>query len=205
MIVELQYFPNAAYFSLFMKQEVVHLEQCEYFIKQTYRNRCSILTANGIDVLSVPVLEGNSKTLIRDLRIDYSQKWVNRHWRAIQSAYGKAPFFEYYADEFKLILQQKPIFLFELNLSILTVCLKYLQIDKPLSFTTVYENGSINPIEDIRSVIHPKKSYEPRIQYTPVAYAQVFGNNFAQDLSILDILFCEGPNAYQIIKSGINS
>ena len=93
----------------------------------------------------------------------------------------------------------------EFNQHILPSYLKYLQIDKPLSFTTVYENGSINPIEDIRSVIHPKKSYEPRIQYTPVAYAQVFGNNFAQDLSILDILFCEGPNAYQIIKSGINS
>ena len=188
-----------------MKQEVLQLEQHEYFIKQTYRNRCRILTTNGVDVLSVPILEGNSKTLIRDIRIDYSQKWVNRHWRAIQSAYGKAPFFEYYADDFQQILQEKPIFLFELNLSILTVCLKYLQIEKPLSFTTVYENGSINPLEDVRSVIHPKKNYQPWIQYTPVAYVHVFGNNFVKDLSILDILFCEGPNAYQIIKSGINS
>ena len=205
MVIELQYFPNAAYFSLFLEPEDLQLEQHEYFVKQTYRNRCKILTANGIDILSVPVLEGNSKTLIRDIRIDYSQKWVNRHWRAIQSAYGKAPFFEFYADEFRTILERKPKFLFELNLLVLTVCLKYIQNDEDLSYTLSYEKKLNNPLDDFRSVIHPKKSYESHIHYTPIAYSQVFGSKFVKDLSILDILFCEGPGAYQIIKSGINS
>ena len=206
LTLELQYFPCTSYLSIFLSQdEPVALEQHEYFVKQTYRNRCKILTANGIDVLSVPVLAGNSKTLIRDIRIDYNQKWINRHWRSIQSAYGKAPFFEYYADGFRDILLSKPTFLFDLNLSLLTLCLENLQIEKPLMFTDEYIKYLDNPADDLRSVIHPKKSSATEINYTPVAYSQVFGSKFVNDLSILDLLFCEGPSAYQIIKSGINS
>ena len=206
LTIELQYFPCIRYFSIFLSQDgPVALEQHEYFVKQTYRNRCKILTANGVDVLSVPVLAGNSKTLIRDIRIDYNQKWINRHWRAIQSAYGKAPFFEYYADGFRDILLSKQTFLFDLNLSLLTLCLENLQIEKTLMFTDEYIKYFDNPADELRSVIHPKKNTFTRINYVPVAYSQVFGSKFVNDLSILDLLFCEGPSAYQIIKSGINS
>ena len=205
MVVELQYFPSITYFSLFIQYENILLEQHENFTKQTYRNRCEILSVNGVDVLTVPVIGGNSKTPIRDVRIDYTQKWVNRHWRAIQSAYGKAPFFEYYAEEFKQVLYQKQTFLFDMNLSLLTVCLRFLQMSAELKFTSDYESFSQNTADDLRSVIHPKKDYPNHIHYLPVQYTQVFGNKFVKNLSILDLLFCEGPGAYQIIKSGINS
>lgn len=179
------------------------IEQFEFYEKQSYRNRCRILSANGLDELSVPILNGNSKQLIRDVKIDYHQKWVNRHWRAIQSSYGKAPFFEYYALEFKQALEKKPDYLFDLNLSILSVCLDFLQMGATLSLTKEYQSLAKCPEEDIRSKIHPKKDHTLALGYVAQPYPQVFGNKFVKDLSILDVLFCEGPNAYQIIKSGI--
>lgn len=179
------------------------MECYENYSKQSYRNRCEILTANGIDVLTVPVLGGNSKTLVRDVRIDYTQKWVNRHWRAIQSAYGKAPFFEFYAEQFRQILHGQPEFLFDLNWSILTVCLKFLQLDNDLKFTSGYTKQLQNPADDFRSAIHPKKKNSGSLHHKPVSYTQVFGNKFVKNLSILDLLFCEGPGANQILKSSI--
>ena len=201
-VIELQYFPPAIYFAQLMTGSMV-IEQYEFYEKQSYRNRCRILSANGVDELSVPILNGNSKQLIRDVKIDYHQKWVNRHWRAIQSSYGKAPFFEYYALEFRQELEKKPIYLFDLNLSILSVCLDFLQMGATLSLTKEYQSLAKCPEEDIRSQIHPKKDHTIALSYAAQPYPQVFGNKFVKDLSILDVLFCEGPNAYQIIKSGI--
>jgi hypothetical protein len=201
-VIELQYFPPAIYFAQLMTGSMV-IEQFEFYEKQSYRNRCRIFSANGVDELSVPVLNGKSKQLIRDVKIDYHQKWVNRHWRAIQSSYGKAPFFEYYAPEFKQALEEQPNYLFELNLSILSICLEFLQMGAILSLTKEYQSLDKCREEDFRSKIHPKKDDPAALGYVAQPYPQVFGNKFVKDLSILDVLFCEGPNAYQIIKSGI--
>ena len=202
-LLDLQYLPQANYFALLLTEPEIEIDGYEHFVKQTYRNRCRILTANGIDELSIPVLGGKKKILTKDIRIDYSQKWFNRNWRAIQSAYGKAPFFEYYAEDLLAVYQKKHEFLFDLTHELLTQCLDFLQFDVTLKFTTAYHSLEKTPQNDFRSKINPKSTPDIINTYTQFIYPQVFGNNFVNNLSAIDLIFCEGPQAGVIIKSGI--
>lgn len=204
LLIDLQYLPNTLYFSLFARAEKVVLERNENFVKQTYRNRTHILTPNGVDSLSIPLVGSQKKIRIDKIEIDYHQKWMNRHWRAIKSAYGKAPFFEYYADYIETEIYSNHETLFDLNYKLLTLCLKFLQIETPISFTSNYQK-TLNPsIIDLRSSIHPKKEFTSSLDHVYIPYPQVFGNSFVQELSILDLLFSEGPNAGSIIRQQIN-
>ena len=170
LLIDLQYLPCLDYFVQLIHHDIVYLEACENFQKQSYRNRCLILTANKIDVLSVPVLNSNSKIQIREVEIDYTQPWQKVHWRSIQSAYGKAPYFEYFSDYFRKLYDKKPRFLWDLNLEALTVCLKLLSLEKNIQFTTEYNKEAdihVKEVSDKRSFIHPKKSGEmAEIRYT---------------------------------------
>ncbi len=199
LLIELQYLPCLEYFTELLQHDTIYLEAWENFQKQSYRNRCAILTTNKIDVLSVPVQKSNSKTLIRDLEIDHSQPWQKIHWRAIQSAYGKAPYYEYFSDYFNALYDKKTRFLWDLNLEALTICLKLLQIEKKVLFTTEYNKEGEIPVKmisDKRSLIHPKKTGE----MAGIRYPQVFGRDFVPNLSIVDLLFNEGPNGKAILK-----
>jgi WbqC-like protein family len=200
MTIDLQYLPSLEYFCVLLQHEEIIIEAHEYFEKQSYRNRCIIQTTNKIDSLTVPVQNGNKKVLIRDLKIDYSQDWTRRHWGAIHSAYGKSPFFEYYAEYFNKILEKKPDFLFDLNLDFLTICLKLLRLEKNIIFTENYEKTVES---DWRGQIHPKRHFETNKVYQPLAYRQNFGNEFEPNLSILDLLFCQGNQALTILKGSI--
>jgi hypothetical protein len=197
MTIDLQYLPSLEYFCTILQYETITLEAHEYFEKQSYRNRCIIQTTNKIDSLTIPVKNGNKKVLIRDLQIDYHQDWTRRHWGAIHSAYGKSPFFEYYGEYFKKILDKKPDFLFDMNLELLTICLKLLRLEKNIIFTENYEKTVEN---DFRGLIHPKKSFDENNLYKPLEYRQNFGNEFVPNLSILDLLFCQGNQALSILK-----
>ncbi len=203
-VIELQYLPQPKYIALLLQEQELEIDLHEHYVKQSYRNRCCILTSGGVDVLSVPVLDGSKKITIKDIRIDYSQKWLNRHWRAIQSAYGKAPFFEFYADDIKSIYARKPKFLFDLSLELLTQCLKFLDFTIDLKFTSTYLNLHNLPENDFRSKINPKSNLPFFNSYKQVVYQQVFGSKFVDNLSVIDLIFCEGPQAGEIIKSGIN-
>lgn len=203
ILIDLQYLPNTTYFSLLAKANKIIIEKREHFVKQTFRNRTHILTPNGIDALSIPLLGSQKKIRIDEIEIDYNQKWKNRHWRAIKSAYGKAPFFEYYADFIQQEIYANRETLFELNLNLLTLCLKFLQIDTPIQFSSTFNKLAPSPLIDLRSSIHPKKefTFSGKFEYMP--YQQVFGNSFAQGLSIVDLLFSEGPNSGSIIRNQI--
>src|SRR5688572_27151690 len=98
ILIEAHYLPSLAYFSALSSAQEMIVEKFEQYEKQTFRNRAKINTVNGLVTLTVPVTAKHGKPLIADIRIDHAQKWLNNHWRTIQSAYGKAPFFEYYAD-----------------------------------------------------------------------------------------------------------
>lgn len=202
-IIELQYLPQPQYFALLWKEPMLTVDGHEYFVKQTYRNRCRILTANGIDDLIIPVHTAGNKTPMKDIKIDHSQKWLNRHWRAIQSAYGKAPFFEYYADDLFNIYQKKHEFLFDFSFELLTQCLDFLQWHLDIKQTSSYLDLKNTPQNDYRSKISPKSNLRELNTYKQVTYQQVFGNNFVDNLSIIDLIFCEGPQAGTILKSGI--
>lgn len=202
-IIEIQYLPQPIYFALLLSSQQIYLDRYEHFVKQTYRNRCRILTANGVDELSIPVLNANSKVPIKDTKIDYDQKWVNRHWRAIQSAYGKAPFFEFYSEELKKIYYKNHKYLFDLTLDLLTQCLAFLKFEQAVKFTDDYFRLVNSPQNDFRSIISPKGNRKLSFTYKQETYQQVFGNKFVENLSVIDLIFCEGPRAGDLIKSGI--
>jgi len=203
-LIELQYLPPIAYF-VFMVDKNVVIERYENFVKQTYRNRCYIVGANKVEMLSIPLMGGNRKILVKDIKIDYNQNWLNNHWRAIISAYGKAPFFEFYAQYFERIFFKKHQYLFDLNQELLSLCLKLLNVDNKISTTQKFEKKLKNSIIDTRSLIHPKNDTFVKSFFSPQHYQQVFGKNFVGNMSIIDLLFCEGPNATTIIRNSIRN
>lgn len=173
----------------------------EFYIKQTYRNRCKILTANGIMDLSIPVEKPNgAKTLVKDIRIANCENWQTLHWRAMESAYSNSPFFEYYKDDFLPFFTEKYNFIFDFNLKLLQKIFELLEIDLPaFSFTEKYFETSENERSfDFRNVFNPKKENQPPYP----AYYQIFTEKFGfiPNLSIIDLLFNMGNEAEKYLK-----
>ncbi|MEQ8362392.1 MAG: WbqC family protein [Cyclobacteriaceae bacterium] len=201
VIIDLHYLPCLEYFTAILSAEKIFIEKHEQYLKQSYRNRCYINTANGLLKLVVPVTAKHSKALVCDVKVDKNGNWQNNHWRAISSAYGKAPFFDHYAEELHQILFKEHLFLYDLNMDLLSFCLQNLQVSLSLTESTSYQKIPQKDITDLRSVISAKNPHSDRDHYLQVPYLQVFGNKFASNLSFIDLLFCEGPNAIQIIRS----
>lgn len=199
-LIELHYLPNLQYFHTLAKHECVVLEKHEYFIKQSYRSRCIINTAQGPQTLTIPLTDKHGKTLIRDVRIDYSQKWLNNHWRTIQSAYANAPFYEYYSDSLHSILFEQHPFLFDLNRELLTMCLKWLKLDIRIEESLAYEKTPAPEFIDYRNAVSAKKTGLQQLSPPIRPYTQVFGNAFVNNLSLIDLVFCTGPKALTYLR-----
>ena len=210
VLFETQYHPPTAFFAELLGADALWLEAHDHYQKQTYRNRCLILTAQGPQALTVPVVDGNrsEKVLTSAIEIDYRQNWVHRHWRTLQTAYGGTPYFEYYADYLHDIYQQKPGLLFELNLSLLRFYFRCLRLRLPIHLTTEYYAATApsqsalihqvtdSPLLDRREWLMPKAAAEPAPDRKSVRpYTQRFGKDFVPGLSILDLLFMQGPAA----------
>ena len=199
LLTEAMYNPPVQFFWHALRADSLQLEAHENYVKQSYRNRCHVLTAQGMQVLSVPVLKGNSKdkTLITEIEIDYSQKWYNVHWRTIQAAYGRAPYFEFYSDYIKDVYERQPKFLFQLNVDLLQLYFKLLKLNKPLQFTEFYSEDVSEKVLDLRNKIHPKIYHDNLHVKT---YTQVFGKHFVPELSIIDLLFTQGPASLSYLQ-----
>ncbi|MGJ3236576.1 WbqC family protein [Marivirga sp.] len=203
ILIELQYLPSIAFFSNLQGKEKLILEAQEFFEKQTYRNRCHLLSSQQIEILTVPLQGANKKIKTKDIKIDNSQKWNKKHWRSIQTCYGKSPFFEFFADEFKVIYEKNYKFLWDLNMDLLTICLKITGQKLKITESVSYEKNILGNVMDVRSLIHPKKPNYLNQFYKPTAYGQNFGNNFEPNLSVIDLLMNEGPNARNVIRQSI--
>lgn len=172
----------------------------ETYPKQTYRNRCRILSANGILNLSVPVIRTHGNhTLIKDIRIDNSTPWQRTHWRGIFSAYNSAPFFIYYCDQIEKAFLRKFSHLIDLNIFIIENLNSLIGFNKEFKDTSQFEKepfGKINLIHQF----NPKKPSDENLHYPP--YFQVFQNKFGftSNLSIIDLIFCEGPGSLDYLK-----
>ena len=200
-LIDLHFLPSIEYFCALQKFDQIILEKHEHYSKQSYRNRCYINTSNGIRMLTVPLTEKHGKVLVKDVRIDYSTKWQNNQWRTLQSAYKNAPFFEHYEEPLHHHIYKNHSFLFDLNLSLLSFCLTSLKSDLKVSESVAYAKTPEQNVKDLRSVIQAKKAYFARSLYKPTVYHQVFGNMFVPNLSLIDLLFCEGPNAGRLIRA----
>lgn len=195
VLIELHYLPSLAYMSLFLQAPEVRLEAHENYLKQSYRNRCFLLGPHQVEQLTVPVLGGNKKIPIKEIEIDYRQPWQQQHLRSMQSCYGKAPFFEHYFPYFEQAYAKKPTTLWELNSSLLTLCLKLLALPTTLAESQTYKKNTNQELLDLRSVLRGKQPDETAAWYQYKAYNQIFGAGFVANLSVVDLLFCEGPAA----------
>lgn len=155
----------------------------------------------GKETLIVPLTSKHGKVYITEVRIDYSQKWLNNHWRTITSAYGKAPFFEHYADDLEKHLFRKSTFLYESNRDFLSLCLRWLNWDTTIRESEKFEKTPPASVFDLRSKLNAKDEGNLSQFYLPVTYRQVFGNTFVANASVIDLIFCTGPEAARIIRS----
>lgn len=202
VLLELHYLPCLEYFSCLMQFDEVVLDAHEPYVRQTYRNRCRVLTANKVDVLTVPVKNRGDGSPIREVRIDYAQDWHRRHWGCLQSAYGKSPYFEHYAPGLKAVYHKKVPFLFDFNRELLTLCLHFLGIKKVIT-NTLSHPAPDDTLFDARSLINAKKKTDGSVFYNSYPYYQTFGNDFVMNMSIVDLLFNKGPESRLVLSQSI--
>ncbi len=175
------------------------IEQYDSYQKQTFRNRCLIATANGIQALTVPVEHAEDKMLVKDLRISDHNQWRRVHWNALQSAYSESPFFDYYADDLHPFFERKYHFLIDYNEAIRQKICELIDIHPKVEYTTNFRPSSTvetAEIMDYRNVISAKHPL-PDADFKARVYWQVFQqkHGFQPNLSILDLLFCMGPES----------
>lgn len=210
------YLPPIEYFVAMANSGRVEIECGEMYQKQSYRTRCHINGANGLLVLTLPVRrsaakgeESSHKIPVQQLKIDYSKPWLLQHKRALEAAYMSSPFFEYYMDDLYAILDSGEESLLEMNTCLTLKIAELIGIETPIALNdgnfiapgseVLVEKG----IADFRDSIHPKKPalLLERLQMNK-PYWQVFTNKqgFVPNLSVLDLLFNEGPNAISYLE-----
>jgi hypothetical protein len=194
-IIKTEYFPPISTLWAASNSDGVLLEVTENYQKKSTRNRSKILGVNGIEVLSVPLKKGkNNKMSISQVEISYQDNWKNKHLNSIKSAYGNAPYFEFYYDAIEQIINTKHDLLIDLNQSLFDFINQSLDLDLEIKRTESYAKAYTSLDCDLRSL----KFNDPKIQgYTAKKYNQVFEekHGFIADISILDLLMCKGPES----------
>ena len=199
IILSSHYFPCIAYFAYLVKYQNVIIDTGEYFLKQSYRNRSIIYTSNGPLAISIPVIK-KSKTPMKDVLIDAKENWKTHHWRTLSSAYNSSPFFEFYCDDLKQIFFKEHVNLTNLNTDLLNHLCNELEIENKFQTSETYITTKESDL-DLRSALNPKKTFTGSDFYP--RYIQTFEakHGFQKNLSILDLLFHEGPQALNYLKS----
>lgn len=194
-VLSLTYLPNILWMRHFLTNNAV-IDTHEHFVKQTYRNRTIILSANGPLALTIPVQKTAHKMPMKTLKTDNTIHWQRQHWESIKSAYGSAPYFIHYADEFEKLYQSAPETLLEFEIDLLTLCLKLLKIDARIHLSETYIIPESDDT-DLRKIITPK--IKTKENFKP--YLQVFAEKFPfePNLSVIDVLFNYGPRSINYI------
>ena len=192
ILLSTAYLPPVEYFTLIQGADEILIEKEENYQKQTYRNRCRILSSNGLQVLTVPVMKGSlQKTKVKEIEIDSSKRWQQVHLRAMSASYSSSPYFQYYFGNIERIIHGNHKFLLDLNLDLLESVLEMLRLKRSISLTSFFE-----PVKD--------SDYDFRYRITPKAetnspakeYFQVFNKSgFVPGLSIIDLIFNMGPES----------
>lgn len=200
ILLSTAYLAPIEYFALLYQHKDCMIDVEEHYLKQSYRNRCIVGTAQGVMSLTIPVIKKNGNhTKVKDIEISYAENWQQHHWRSIVSAYNQSPYFLYYQDELIPFFEKKYEYLAEFNLELTQLLLNLLEIENTIQKTTSFITSDHKGIIDLRNSIHPKK--ESRIKFEN--YIQVFNdrNRFLPNLSILDLLFNLGPESLTYLEN----
>lgn len=190
ILLECEYMPCLFWFAQVFQYDTLCIEQFEYFEKATLRNRCYVAGPHGPVTLSIPVEGGrNHKCVMKDVRISYHERWQHIHWQTILSCYGRSPYFEFYQQEIESVYRTRYAFLMDFNLACLEKLWRILRIKKTYELSKTYEPVVLH--DDFRSAVRASNYH----LFQTKSYHQVFADDiFYPNLSILDLLFCEGPD-----------
>ena len=193
MLLHPAYFGSIFQYVCIANAKTLIFEINDNYQKQTYRNRCYIYGPNGKHLLSVPVvhLKGTGKQKTKDMLVDNSVNWQKLHNRALLTGYSSSPFFEYYIDDLSIIFKKRYKFLLDLNLDTMISIFDCLELEKKYQSTHKYDIAS-SMNDDYRYSINAKGILEYNFQKYTQVFAEKYG--FISNLSILDLLFNEGPN-----------
>lgn len=188
--------PLSQYAGIVSSEEVV-FEVADNFQKQTYRNRCYIYGANGKQLLNIPVKHTKTakRKRTKDTLVENDFPWQKQHFKSLKTAYQSSPFFEFFEDDLSVIFNKSYRYLLDVNIDTFLFVTDALQISQQYTKTTVY---NIDSVDDFRHLSVAKNGFEPKIK----TYTQMFDDKhgFIPNLSVLDLLFMEGPNALSFLE-----
>ena len=192
------YIPSIANYIIFVQNKNIVFEMHDNYQKQTLRNRCYIYGANGQLGLHIPVHYSQlNRQQTREIRIDNSTNWKSIHWKSIESAYRTSPFFEFYEDDLAPLFKEPVLKLQDFNIQTLNTIAELIGLETPITTSSVFQKNT--QLQDMRHLANCKK--EPRYNFD--TYHQVFEGNHGhiENLSILDLLFNEGPNTLNYLQN----
>ena len=195
------YWAPVSYYAALYRNGGAVIEQYDSYVKQTYRNRCTIVAAQGVQMLTVPVEKPTSPhTVMRDIRISDHDNWRRQHWQALVASYYNSPFFEYYQDDFRPFYEKKWDFLVDFNEEITLKCCELIDMQPIIKFTDEYMTGG--SVKDMRNAISPKNDISADTDFIVTPYYQVFSHKhgFLPNLSIADLLFNMGPESLLVLE-----
>ena len=200
ILVEYQYLPPVYLFSALYKFRHIIFEEYEFYQKMSFRNRCVLAGAEGPVQLSIPVSRGrNQKTLITEVQVANRYNWQLQHWKTIESCYRSAPWFEYYGPGLEKFYNTPYTHLIKWNLELFLWIVDKLGLKTEIDFTQDFQAlYPENKFVDVRNTILPK-TY---MNMSSKPYQQVFSDRagFYHNLSIIDLLLCQGKGAVEYLK-----
>src|SRR6185437_12108983 len=194
-------FPNISWWAAISGAQSLYLDQAEHFQKMTYRNRYYISGANGIIQLSIPLIHGrNQRAAMKDIQISNKDRWQVQHWRTLVSVYRRSPYFDHYENSVNSLFKKQYNYLLDFNIASIRWLKEQIKMQFEEQLIDEYIKVYDDAVYDLRKM---KPRIEKSVEISYPEYYQVFKDRtgFLPNLSMLDLLFSEGPYTHDWVNS----